>query len=85
MSLKIVIEDLEPRPKDMYGSEIPVGTLFLAKNLLSNEDDVLYLRTYDSIVELGNPGNTWSVMGYSTVRVTDFRPVAGVLTITKLL
>jgi hypothetical protein len=61
----------------IVGALIPVGTYFLGKIGVCAG---LFVRTYDGIVSLNQPENTWSCLSHTPV-VEQYQP-AGAVTIT---
>jgi hypothetical protein len=53
-----------PKPKElMIATNIPVGTVFSGR-LGPNSEEIIFLRTYDGIVNLENPVCTWSTLDF---------------------
>ena len=78
MSLKVEFKEKSKKVKPTIKvTDIPIGTLFTCGLWRSFSD--VFLRTFEGIVLLNDPSNTWDA---NDMEIGDYQPVNGVLIIT---
>jgi len=67
---------------DVSTDKIPIGTVFTGK--IGGYDDEVFLRTYNKIVSLNDPGAQWEAdNGYNSPTVRGFKKVTAKLIIEE--
>lgn len=80
------IEDIRKPcpPVTIHGRSIPVGTVFMGA--VNGYTPSTYLRTYDAIVNLADPNQTWGAENNGHQRwpeVVNYQPVHGRIVIER--
>jgi hypothetical protein len=77
--MKVIYKKGEKLVCDTPRSAIPVGTVFSGS--IGQYDSKIFLRTYDKIVDLENPGLQWSADSVSFGTVENYRELRAELTV----
>ncbi len=77
MKLEVEFTREKPPGGPTPAREVPVGTVFFGT---IRDEPSVFLRIFEGIVDLKNPGETWSFSGSRGPEITDYQPA----TVAKL-